>query len=103
VAAELSARPGVNCTIVTIAPSEDAGREILGPAEAYLHRHGIAPQRHVAAGSKPSEMICELVATSGAQILVMGAYGHRPVREMLFGSTTERVLSHCGVAVVLQS
>jgi nucleotide-binding universal stress UspA family protein len=103
VAAALSARPGVSCTLVTIASSEDAGREILDPAEAYLCRHGVSPQRHVAVGSRPSEMICELVTSSAAQILIMGAYGHRPVREMLFGSTTERVLSHCSVAVVLQS
>jgi nucleotide-binding universal stress UspA family protein len=102
-AAELAGRPGVNCTLVTVAASEDAGRETLAPAEAYLYRHGVSPQKHVAVGSRPSEMICELVAASGAQILVMGAYGHRPVREMLFGSTTERVLSHCAVAVVLQS
>jgi nucleotide-binding universal stress UspA family protein len=33
----------------------------------------------------------------------MGAYGHASIREMIVGSTTARVLSHCGSPVVLQS
>jgi nucleotide-binding universal stress UspA family protein len=33
----------------------------------------------------------------------MGAYGHSPIREVLFGSTTERILSHCSANVILQS
>jgi nucleotide-binding universal stress UspA family protein len=72
VAAELGARPGVQCTLVAI-------------------------------GSKPSELICGIVTSTRTDILIMGAYGHSPVREMLFGSTTERVLSHCGTTVILQS
>jgi len=103
VAAELGARPDVQCTLVAISATDDAGREILAPAEAFLYHHGITPGRQVVLGSKPSELICGIVAATRADILVMGAYGHSPVREMLFGSTTERVLSHCGTTVILQS
>jgi nucleotide-binding universal stress UspA family protein len=103
VAAELGTRPGVTCTLVTITGSPEAGEETLAPAEAFLHHHGVTPSKQIIPGSKPSELICGLVATAKADILIMGAYGHRPMREMLFGSTTERVLSHCAATVILQS
>jgi nucleotide-binding universal stress UspA family protein len=103
VAAELGSRPGTGCKVITVAASEEAGLEILGPAEAYLRHHGISPQTRVVQGTKPADVICDIAASAPADILVMGAYGHRPMREMLFGSTTERVLSHCWAAVVLQS
>ncbi len=103
VAAELGARPAVECTILTVSPSEDAAREVIEPAEAFLYHHGLVPRRQIVLGSKASELICEVAAGMRADMLIMGAYGHAPVREMLFGSTTERVLSHCGTTVVLQS
>jgi nucleotide-binding universal stress UspA family protein len=103
VAAELGARPGVQCTLVTIASSEEPGNETLAPAEAFLYHHGVTPHKKVVIGAKPSEVICDVAAAIEADILVMGAYGHSPVREMLFGSTTERVLMHCGTTVILQS
>ena len=102
-AAELGARPGVICKLVTVASSEDAGRETLAPAEAFLCHHDVTPEKKVVTGAKPSEVICKLATAAHADILIMGAYGHSPMREMLFGSTTERVLSHCGATVLLQS
>jgi nucleotide-binding universal stress UspA family protein len=103
VAAELAARPGVDCSLVTVAPSDDSGREVLAPAEAFLFHHGVTPKKQVVISSKPSDVICEMVASKGVDIVVMGAYGHSPIREVLFGSTTERILAHCAANVILQS
>ena len=103
IAAELGSRPGVECTLLTVSSVEEEGHEILAPAEAFLYHHGVTPRKQVVIGSKPSEIICEATVSSQADILIMGAYGHTPVREMLFGSTTERVLSHCDTTVILQS
>jgi nucleotide-binding universal stress UspA family protein len=103
VAAELAARPGVSCTLVTIAQSDDVGRELIEPAEAFLFHHGITPRKQILIGSKPADVICGMVTSGGVDILIMGAYGHSPIREMLFGSTTERVLAHCPANVILQS
>jgi nucleotide-binding universal stress UspA family protein len=102
VASELGSRPGVECTLANIGSSEESGKETLGPAESYLYHHGITPRKRIIVGSNASELICELVTSTEADLLVMGAYGHSPIREMFFGSTTERVLSHCGSTVVLQ-
>jgi len=103
VAAELAARPGVKCSLITVAHSEDIGWDILETAEAFLFHHGVEPGKKVVVSSKPSTVICDLVASGRVDILVMGAYGHSPIREVLFGSTTERILAHCAANVILQS
>lgn len=103
IAALIGARPGIQCTLVNVAASQEAGMEILEPAEAYLYHHGLSPKRQVVVGSRPCETICDLVAAQSVDILVMGAYGHSPIREVLFGSATEYVLRQCGCTVILQS
>lgn len=103
VTAELGARQGIECTILTVSPSQEAAQEIIEPAEAFLYHHGLTPRKQIVPGPRASEVICDVAAGLRADMLIMGAYGHAPVREMLFGSTTERVLSHCGTTVVLQS
>jgi nucleotide-binding universal stress UspA family protein len=102
-AAEFAARPGVDCTLATVASSEEAGRDLIAPAEAYLFHRGIAPRKQIIVSSKPSEVICELATSGGVDFLIMGAYGHSPIREVLLGSTTERILIHCAANVILQS
>jgi nucleotide-binding universal stress UspA family protein len=102
-AAELAARPGVQCTLVTVATSEEQGQEILASAEAFLQHHGVDSNKKIIINSKPSEEICKLAASGDADLLVMGAYGHSQIREAIFGSTTERILAHCGINVILQS
>ena len=103
VAYELAARPGVKCTLVSAAQSEDLGNEILAPAEEFLYHHDITPVKQVIISTKPADVICGLVAPGGVDVVIMGAYGHSPIREVLFGSTTERILAHCHTSVILQS
>ena len=103
VAAMLGPRHGMQCTLANVSSSRETGEEILAPAETYLYHHGVTPRRQVIIGSRASDLICELMTSTGSDLLIMGAYGHSPIREMLFGSTTERVLSHCGSTVILQS
>ncbi len=103
IAAELAARPGIHLTLVTVVPSEDSGMEILAPAEAFLAHHGVTPRKQVEVSSKPATVISTLVASGNVDLLIMGAYGHSPIREVLFGSTTQRILSHCSANVILQS
>lgn len=102
-AADLAARPGVACTLLSVAQSEELGQDILEPAEAYLYHRGIKPQKRIQVGTKPSDIICDIAISAGIDLLIMGAYGHSPIREVLFGSTTEHVLSKCRANVILQS
>ncbi len=103
VAVELGAGSGIDCVLAIVAPSEEVGLEMLAPAESFLCHHGVMPGKKVVIGAKPSDLICDIVGSAGSDVLIMGAYGHSPIREMFFGSTTERVLSHCEATVILQS
>ena len=48
---------------------------------------------------KPEEVIASQIATPGAQMLVMGAYGHSPLRAMIVDSTTTEMVRSCAVPV----
>ncbi len=71
-------------------------------AEA-LARHGVEPEiktlpgRHADAGA---EILAEC-EEFGADLLVMGAYGHSRLREYVFGGTTETILNSATIPVLL--
>lgn len=57
---------------------------------------------HVAiVDGKPEEVIADQIATTGAQMLVMGAYGHSPLRSMIVGSTTTEMVRSSTIPVLL--
>ena len=49
----------------------------------------------------PEQVIQELVARTSARLLVMGAYGHSPLRNFIVGSTTTALMRACQVPVLL--
>lgn len=70
----------------------------------YLRWHGIEPevkeippQEYRAVG----DMLLEQVETSAADLLVMGAYSHSRLREMLWGGVTKHIVSHAGIPVLM--
>ena len=50
---------------------------------------------------RPEEVIGAQVAATGAELLIMGAYGHSPLRAMLIGSTTTHMIRSCTLPVLL--
>lgn len=70
-----------------------------------LARHGVrAEARHtVTAGVAAGEILLSTVAEIGADLLVMGAYGHSRLRELALGGVTRSVLAHMTVPVLMAS
>ena len=50
---------------------------------------------------KPEDVIVSQIAATGADMLVMGAYGHSPLRTMIVGSTTTEMIRSCTIPVLL--
>lgn len=90
--------------VVTVADESDAASETAGRACDLLARHGAAQVRAIGLGDReagtPSETILGLAKSVGAEMIVMGAYGHRGIRE-IFGSTTRKVLNACPTVLFL--
>lgn len=78
----------------------NGAQAVMEEARAYLDTHKITAQ-YVAEQGDPSEVIVEYARKCGANLLVMGAYGHTKVRELVVGSTTVYALNHAPCPLLL--
>lgn len=69
----------------------------------YLALHGVrAVQRSVDAGQQPvGAVLLEAAVGGGADLLVLGGYGHTRLRQMFFGGVTRHVVSHAELPLFL--
>ena len=92
--------------VVWINPQKDrdhAGDFPGAELATVLARHGA----NVTADATPAgkiavdDVLLNIVSDEGADLLVMGAYGHNRLREYVFGGTTHNVFRHMTVPVLL--
>jgi len=71
--------------------------------EQYLHAHGVQPTMHRHAGEPGDlgERLLSLATTVGAELLVMGCYGHARTRELVLGGVTRTVLKSMNLPVLM--
>lgn len=70
---------------------------------AFLARHGVEVSRH-RPHTSPGEIGASILAEARhlkSDLLVMGAYGHTPLRERIFGGATRHILVHGHLATLL--
>jgi nucleotide-binding universal stress UspA family protein len=78
--------------VVSICPDRDLAVDTATRARDFLKVHDIAADIDaVGSSDHPADILRSHAATIGARMLVMGAFGHRGLREMLFGSSTRRL------------
>jgi nucleotide-binding universal stress UspA family protein len=89
-------------TILTAVESHTAGRP--GEVVRYLSWHGIRAEPVEVPAQSPGKVghiLLDHVAQSGADLLVMGAYGHSRLKEMILGGATREVLGHAPLPVLM--
>jgi nucleotide-binding universal stress UspA family protein len=93
---------GVEVTITMVAAlgGEDAASTVLEKAKQQALAGGVKARGEVLHGD-PEEEILQLGKTIGADLIVMGAYGHTRIRELILGSTTSHVIRKASVPVLL--
>lgn len=69
----------------------------LADHQVHAHSRRIAATSHEAGAAILRESM-----SIGADLLVMGAYGHSRTRERVFGGATRHVLRHAGVPVLME-
>jgi nucleotide-binding universal stress UspA family protein len=82
------------------------GGDVQQPLErlrAFLHAHGVADPRLHAGGhdGDVGNQLLSLAADLGADLLVMGCYGHSRAREWVLGGATRTVLQSMTLPVLL--
>jgi len=80
-------------------PGEQA-QQCLHEAQAQLRAAGFEVATHIIPGA-PEEALPALLQSLGNMLLVLGAYGHSRIRQLIVGSTTTALLRLCSVPVVV--
>jgi len=88
--------------IANVLEPADASAESMNDVARHLAWHGIdAEVRRIARnGRPPGELLSAAARDCGADLLVMGAYGHSRTRQLLFGGCTQYFLSDAAHAVL---
>lgn len=99
-AAELSARAAWPLSVVIIAEDQALGAALSEKAKAYLKTTLVDNTILVLKGKEDKELL-KFTREGAVDLLVMGAYGHNRLREMLLGSTTSAVIRKSTIPVLL--
>ena len=98
------AAEGVDIVLIDPVPSfEGHGPEPGADLAAYLARHGIATTVHrlPREGREVGDILNRSAIDLGADLLVMGGFGHSRLRQRIFGGTTTSMISDAAVPVLM--
>jgi len=89
--------------VVCIDPKDSADRDPGADIAAHLAHHGVKANAHRMPSGDLDTADALISASSdlGADLMVMGAYGHARFRELVFGGVTRGVLSHMPIPVLM--
>jgi nucleotide-binding universal stress UspA family protein len=91
---------GLACHLLTVGHDTEETRRMRDQAARTLTQRGFAVQAYIQPGH-PEEVIAAYIAANAINLLVMGAYGHSRIRNLVIGSTTSAMLRSCHIPVLL--
>jgi len=91
---------GLPVLLAMAGPDTAPARQSLTAAAHVLQDAGFNVSTELLPG-EPEQVLPPLLAAQGAPLLVMGAYGHSRIRQLIVGSTTSTLLRWSGVAVLI--
>ncbi len=90
----------VPCHLLRAGKIDDNATWYLEEAAQQLRQAGYEVTSEATAGA-PEDIIAAALTAQRANLLVMGAYGHSPIRQLILGSTTTAMVRTCGVPVLM--
>lgn len=91
--------------VVIVSKENDAARheDIARDIGTFLSRHRINVDIKVVThtGDRMSEMILDHARELNASLIVMGGYGHSPLREFLFGGATRDMMKESDIPILM--
>jgi nucleotide-binding universal stress UspA family protein len=92
----------VALTVFSVNPDAETEQKLRIDLVSHLARHGIeAMAETVASIRTPAEAVLARARDIDADLIVMGAYGHSRLREMILGGTTRDILRDMTVPVLM--
>ncbi|MEP9350456.1 universal stress protein [Xanthobacter sp. KR7-225] len=89
----LGAWTGRRVQVVSVDTRLETARHLAERAAEFLKLHGYdAAARPLRSAEPAPEVLAAQAALGTVELLVMGAYGHRGLKELLFGSTTQSLV-----------
>jgi nucleotide-binding universal stress UspA family protein len=89
-------------TILSLTEDNRTASAPAGELAAFLAWHGITAKCAVVhAGAHAGAVLLEQCAAVGADLLVMGAYTHSRLRQLILGGVTRHILSHAELPCLL--
>jgi len=91
---------GLPSVLLCVGKPTDSLQEKLDDAAALLRKAGYEVEAGFEAG-EPEDMIKNRIESDNIDLLVMGAYGHSRIRNLIIGSTTTEMVRSCQVPVMM--
>lgn len=91
---------GLGCHLLRAGHIDDKAKWYLEETATKLRNGGYDVTTHAIDGA-PEKVIAEVIHRERIQLLVMGAYGHSPIRAFILGSTTTNMVRTCPVPVLM--
>jgi nucleotide-binding universal stress UspA family protein len=91
---------GLPVLVAMVAPDTTLARQQLREAQAALQVSGATAETELLTG-EPQQVLPDLVKRQAPALLVMGAFGHSRLRQLLLGSTTTSLLRLSDVPVLI--
>lgn len=88
--------------ILSISRDRSTATTVAERAKEFLDVHGVIGDLEAFESTDhPADILLRRASEIGARLLVMGAFGHRGFREILFGSTTRRLFDQVPVPLFI--
>jgi len=97
-------RTGSSILVVSAAGSEldlNEAKSNVAKIVEMAQKEGIQVKETLTPVGRPYDVIVETAGGRGVDLIVMGAYGKTGVKQLLMGSTTEKVIGSAGCAVLV--
>jgi len=98
--AKSSLLKGLECHVLMVGRSDSSADQKFASAREVLLGAGFEVQGEILDGDV-EEVIADYVIKQEIGLLVMGAYGHSKIRQMIVGSTTTEMVRTCHVPVLM--
>ncbi len=98
--AQLVAESKYDLSVITVSDDDIDGKAILDEAVSYLETYDIKPSQLLKSGEVVNAIITS-AEQDACDVIMMGAYGHSAIHQMLLGSTTTLLVRAAKQPVIL--